>query len=215
MAFSSRTVNKFSSGVLRRVGLKSRYQINRGFSIEERWQMLRSCALPGDRNVIDIGCNAGEFTGRFAGQGLFALGLDLVASSIDFARKRNDGTPNLAFGVVALSPANVNLLPAFDITLCLSVAHYWHREYGEEACWKMIASLIARSRAFIFEGASIRQKYGDTPPQIIDNDEASVTTYLAGKLAAAAGGGHALRYLGKFKSLGREEFRYMYVVEKR
>ena len=79
----------------------------------------------------------------------------------------------------------------------------------------MIASLIARSRAFIFEGASIRQKYGDTPPQIIDNDEASVTTYLAGKLAAAAGGGHALRYLGKFKSLGREEFRYMYVVEKR
>ena len=212
--FMNRRLKKISSKLLRMFGLKPSYQIGRAFSLEDRWRLISSCLAPGDRSALDIGCNLGVFTALLAQQGIFAVGVDVGTSAIQQAVKLNAGRPNLVFGVAALSPDNVDLLPPFDITLCLSVSHYWHRAYGEEPCWKMIQTLIVRSRSFIIEIASIRQKYGTLPPEIIDNDEESVKTYFMFRLNEAAGPGRAVRFLGKAKSLGREQFRYMFVVEK-
>jgi SAM-dependent methyltransferase len=205
---------KISTALFRMLGLKPRYQINRAFTLKDRWKLISSCIAPGDRTALDIGCNLGEITALLAQQGMFAVGLDVVTGTIQQAVKRNAGRPNLAFGVAALSPDNVNSLPPVDITLCLSVSHYWHRDYGEEPCWEMIRTLILRSRSFIIEVASIRQKYGTLPPEIMDNDEESVRSYFTRRLNDVAGPGRGVRFLGKAKSLGREQFRYMFVVEK-
>jgi SAM-dependent methyltransferase len=200
--------------ILRWSGLKSAYQDKRGFSLEERWALIFPLISPKDKTVVDIGCNLGDFTARFAQRNMFAVGLDAVPTIVRAAVKRNLGINNLAFGTSRLSPQNIDQLPPFDVTLCLSVAHNWHRDYGEDQCWSMIEKLISRSKTFILETASVGTKYGASPPEFFDNDEKSIKDYFLKHLALVAKPEAFVGYVGKSACIGREPYRYLFAVRK-
>ena len=204
---------KAVTSILRWSGLKPRYQDKRGFSLEQRWALISPLISPTDRTVLDVGCNLGDFTARFAQMGFFAVGLDAVAQTVLAAMRRSSGIDNAVFGVSRLTPQNIDVLPAFDITLCLSVAHNWHRDYGEDQCWLMIEKLITRSKTLVLETASIRQKYGERPPGFVDNDEGTIKEYFVERLGRAATRAASVSYLGKTACIGKEPYRFMFAVQ--
>ena len=199
--------------VLHRLGLRSLYQDKVRFSTIERWQLISSALGDNERSVLDIGCNLGDFTHRFAKSGCFALGIDASPAAIAKAQRRHRRQPRLAFAVVDVSPANQTSLPTFDVILCLSVFHYWYRSLGEDEAWGMVSQLIAKSQQFIFEPASTHGRYGQgNPPGFQENDERSIHDYTMTRLMRAATPAKTVRYLGKCPSMHGTE-RLIFIVE--
>jgi SAM-dependent methyltransferase len=214
MRASKASVEKVLKKIKRWTGTSQGYQDYRSFSLDERWSMINAQVSTGDQTVLDIGCNLGDFTARFAQMGFFAVGIDSSPETILAAMKRNGGLNNVAFGTCYLSPQSVNLLPSFDIILCLSVAHYWHRAFGENQCWLMVEKLVSRTKTLVLEVASVNRKYGDEPPGFVDNDEATIRQYFLNRLQHAVSQETSVRYLGKSACIGKEPFRHMFVVRK-
>ncbi len=208
-----KSLRRWAKPLLARAGFSGFYQQKRQSGANDRWGLISACLTSDDRFVLDIGCNIGEFTYNCGQGGRFALGLDISAGAIRMAIARASGVENVAFGVCKLSPDLIGLLPRNDVTLCLSVSHNWHREYGESLTWQMLESLIARSQKFIFEPASIQQKYGQYHPDFTDNNIESICSYYLPRLQKAAGPGGSARLIGKTECLGREPYRYMFLVE--
>jgi hypothetical protein len=191
--------------------LRDPYQHRRG--TDQRWGLIANCLETTDKSAVDLGCNVGEFTKRCASHGLFALGLDRSAGSIKRALGTFQHENNLAFGLSSLTLSTIQLLPRFDVCLCLSVAHHWYREYGEDHYRRMIATLIANSGKLIFEPASIHSKYGTSCRlQFAENQEDSVKECFLLLLQELAGHQRTVRYLGSTPALGREQFRSMFMV---
>lgn len=208
MSFA-RTIRRTAKNTLRGVGLRKAYQHRRG--VDERWRMISNCLQPSDRSVIDLGCNVGEFTRRCADQGRFALGLDKSRDAIKKAQNNFDNTINVAFGVSNLDLAALELLPRFDVYLCLSVCHYWYKDYGEELFFQMLRQLASSPGKLIFEPASIHSKYGpECALPFDDNDEDSVREYFFRLLSELADRQRTVRYLGSTPGLGKEKFRLMF-----
>jgi SAM-dependent methyltransferase len=173
--------------------------------------MISDCLQPSDRSVIDLGCNVGEFTRRCADEGKFALGLDKSRDAIKRAQNGIGNDTNVAFGVSNLDLSALELLPRFDVCLCLSVCHLWYKDYGEEFFFQMLRQLANSAGKLIFEPASIHSKYGPacTLP-FEDNDEDSVRDYFLQLLSELADRQRKVSYLGSTPGLGKEKFRLMF-----
>jgi SAM-dependent methyltransferase len=75
------------------------------------YAFLKSCLPPGARRVLDAGCGTGHYCGRFAADGLEAVGIDLDPEMIAIARKHY---PAPAFH--CLNMLDVETLPSpFDL----------------------------------------------------------------------------------------------------
>ena len=141
------------------------YQSKRIHGTEQRWEMISARLDDKDRSLLDIACNLGMMTRSAADKGLLALGIDYSARAVDTAYETYREIPNLAFMRFEITPESASKVPNFDVTLCLSVYHYWMQIYGEATAWSIVAQLIARSRRkFFFEPASLLKKYGANPP---------------------------------------------------
>ena len=207
-----RIARRKAKEALSRLGCGCLYQDKRG--TEARWALIAGCLSRDDRSVLDLGCNVGEFTSRCARRGLFALGLDKSKVAIAGARRRFARQNNLAFGLSDLDPATLESLPKFDVCLCLSVAHYWYRDYGAEQCRSMLATLVGKSGKFIFEPASIHSKYGkEARLTFVENDEDSIRSYFTDVLTDIGRPARHVAYLGQTPCLGKEKFRLMFVVD--
>jgi len=192
------------------------YQVDRAEGTDKRWKLILSNIRPGDRNLLDLGCNLGLLARRAADAGLLTLGVDVDDRLIRKARSRHRRVPNLSFMCLELNPETIKDLPEFDITLCLSVHHYWARHYGLEKSWEMMSTLLAKTRSrLFFEPASIRKKYWDNAPKIVDLDRQSIIDYNMARLTALANNGETVHHLGETPCLGREPFRLLFVVERR
>jgi SAM-dependent methyltransferase len=192
------------------------YQVDRAEGTDKRWEIILSNIRSGDRNLLDLGCNLGLLARRAADAGLLTLGVDVDAKLIRKARSRHRHIPNLSFMYLELNPETIKDLPEFDITLCLSVHHYWARHYGLEKSWEMMSTLLAKTRRrLFFEPASIRKKYWDNAPKIVDLDRQSIINYNMARLTALANNGETVHHLGETPCLGREPFRLLFVVERR
>jgi len=198
------------------LGMREAYQGKRAQGTEQRWEMIRSNLTSEDRNLLDVGCDVGALTRRAADAGLLALGVDNEGRIVRRARALHRDVPNAWFLEMDLGPDSIATLPGFDVTLCLSVHHYWARAYGWDRSWEMMATLLAKTRhRLFFEPASIRKKYKEAAPDIVDNDRESITEVAVRQLKAAGAGEYDVRYLGETPCLGLEPFRLLFVAERR
>ena len=192
------------------------YQSKRTLGTEQRLAMISTCWDDKDQSLLDIACNLGQMTRYAADKGLLALGIDYSSRAITAASNAHNGIPNLAFMRFEITPESASKIPSFDVTLCLSVYHYWMEIYGEATAWSMVAQLIERTRRkFFFEPASLLKKYGaNPPPGVADLDREGLIDYHLNRLRSVAKQHWSAVHLGETKCLGREPFRLLFMVSK-
>lgn len=191
------------------------YQEKVGEALDERLGAIRT-ALPKDGgSVLDIGCNLGNVSAQLASEGYWCLGLDVSPRFVEGARERHAGVERCAFMVHKIAPEDVARLPNFDAILLLSVHHHWWMEYGAETSSRMLRELTQKARqVLIFEAPSRTSRYGDRPPDFIDNDEDSVTGFQRKYLSECVGDVVSeIVALGKTPCVGeREPYRWAYAL---
>ncbi|MCZ7627411.1 MAG: hypothetical protein C3F12_04115 [Candidatus Methylomirabilota bacterium] len=191
------------------------YQEKRRGGMDNRWAMISGEISAGDGTLLDLGCNVGVFTRKAAEAGLIALGIDTDAGVVKKARALHQDVPGLGFMIMNLGPREIARLPEFDVTLCLSVHHYWARLFGLEVSWEMIRTLLTHTRSkLFFEPASIRSKYKESAPDIIDLDRNSIINTNVTALRRVAPAGYTVRYLGETPCIGKEPFRLLFIAER-
>jgi len=86
------------------------------FPFEEHvYAFLESLLPAGARRILDVGCGTGHYCGRFAADGLTAVGIDLDPEMIDVARRNY---PDSEFR--AMDMLDVGELPGrFDLVFCI------------------------------------------------------------------------------------------------
>jgi SAM-dependent methyltransferase len=105
-------------------------------------------------SVIDVGCNQGYFTFKFAELGGICLGFDNDISELMIARARAalNSVDNVSFIHMTLTYDNIETLPKADIVVCLSVFHHWVRYYGKDKALSMLKALSEKAeKALIFD----------------------------------------------------------------
>ena len=192
------------------------YQSKRSLGTEQRLEMISARWDDEDRSLLDIACNLGEMTRYAADKGLLALGIDYSTRAITAASNAHDGISNLAFMRFEITPESASKIPSFDVTLCLSVYHYWMEIYGEATAWSMVAQLIERTRRkFFFEPASLLKKYGaNPPPGVADLDREGLIDYHLNQLRRVVKEDWSVVHLGETSCLGREPFRLLFMVSR-
>lgn len=113
--------------------------------------VLADLKLP---SVLDVGCNQGYFTFRFAEKGGICLGVDNDRAELMAARARAEGRKvrNIAFLEMTLDRESMQGLPVSDVVVCLSVFHHWVRHYGQADAEEMLAMLAAKAgKALVFD----------------------------------------------------------------
>lgn len=124
----------------------------KGLGSSEKWQIMDSLIPHGAETALDIGCNNGFFTLRLAKRGIFTIGVDPDMDLIRLAQlaafETNQGLA--AFSLLAVDQKNISLLPEVDVTLVLSVAHRWVRNYGRSAADAIVATLWEKTRKIMF-----------------------------------------------------------------
>lgn len=112
-------------------------------------------------SVLDLGCNQGYFTFRFAHKGGICLGIDNDRSELMVARARAElhKIRNAAFLELTLDPDNLPSLPKSDIVVCLSIFHHWVRHFGQETACDMLSILATRAeKAMVFDSGQPEEK---------------------------------------------------------
>lgn len=118
----------------------------------KKWQIMNSLIPHGVKTALDIGCNNGFFTLRLAQRGIFTIGVDPDMDLIRLAQLATIETKQglAALSLLAVDQKNVSLLPEADVTLVLSVAHRWVRNYGRSAADAIVAALWKKTRKIMF-----------------------------------------------------------------
>jgi SAM-dependent methyltransferase len=204
-----RNLKKFA----RIMRVKPLYQQERAAVFEERWAAIEKQLGPGDRSLLDVGCNMGNFTAAAARRGMLAIGVDPMEEAISRAKSLHSRVKGCGFMWLDINTETVETLPRCDVALCLSVHHYWSRAHGEDGAWQIISELLNRSGKLFFEPASSYVRYGAERPAFLENDEASIDRYVHTRFEAM---GHARKVtrLISTSSINLETFRSMYLVEK-
>lgn len=193
--------------------LKPLYQQERAGVFEDRWAAIERCLNTKDRTLLDVGCNMGRFTAKAASRGMFAVGIDPMEEAIARANSAHAHVKGCGFVWLDINLDTVELLPTCDVSLCLSVHHYWSRAHGEDGAWKIIGCLLDKSGKMFFEPASSYVRYGSERPAFIENDEASIDSYVQDR-AQAVRPGCKVTKLVSTPSINLENFRVMYLITK-
>ncbi len=152
-----------------RLGILKEYQPNpfqlqrngfQGRSCEDRFHAILK-AIPENNqvSVLDIGCNIGYFTFRFAELGGFCIGFEknknetMVAQALAYINDVN----NVAFVRLEVNPVTIKTLPQVDVVLCLSVFHHWVKYYGREDAFKMMKTLYHKAKYLVFETGQLNE----------------------------------------------------------
>lgn len=105
-------------------------------------------------SVLDVGCNQGYFTFRFAEKGGICLGFDNDRAELMVARARAavHRVHNVAFFEMLLDTKSIKGLPESDVVICLSIFHHWVRHYGQKGAEDLMRDLAGRAgKAMVFD----------------------------------------------------------------
>ena len=195
--------------------VRNAYQEKVKDSLDDRAELYERHFTPGARTVLDVGCNLGAYTRRYADAGYVTLGIDNSPDLVKSAAAAHLGRANCGFMVMDIGPDSIDALPEFDVTLLLSVQHHWLMAHGPDAAGQMLATMVKKTRGVvIFETASRRERFEPYPPDFVDNDEASVTQYIESYLKQHVGDlVSRIQPLGKMPCVaGREPYRWNYAL---
>lgn len=115
---------------------------------EFRWEFIRQYITDTDHTLLDIGCAEGYFCLRASEMGLSVTGIDMNESRIEKARQL---CPDGEFKTLNITPNNINELPDVDVTLVLTVHHWWASEFGWETAASMLQTLMKSTRLLVYE----------------------------------------------------------------
>lgn len=201
-----RSIKKLFSGI-------ESYQDKR--ENDDNWNLI-SPEIKGQKNLLDVACDAGFYSIKVASQGCFVLGFDILENSLKKARRRakQKKMNNIIFAKMALDPVNVNILPNFDTILCLSVFHHFVRLYGEEAAKKMLIDLFLKANnKLLLQIPSKIGKYKKGFSIDFKGDESLIRNYILNVFEKVENCN--VKYLGKkIEKPPSEKYRYLYLVEK-
>jgi SAM-dependent methyltransferase len=178
-------------------------QVRRTEQTDRKWNCIVENLDSADRNLLDIGCDAGVLTRRAAETGRPALGVDRYEryeGAREHAFEAAERTDGLAFMQLGLTPENAGTLPLFDAVVCLSVYHYWHREFGRDGAETMLGAFAGANKVF-FSASSLSERYvqGATPdvvePAFESRDRESVVSYHEDVLRSALGESYSVELL--------------------
>ena len=206
-----------AKGRMHDVPLTGFYQDKLAPALDERLALIEKAIPESASSVLDIGCNLGDITAHFARRGMWSIGLDSSRQLIDVALERQRGVVDCGLMVSAVTPANVDRLPTFDVILLLSVHHHWLGTHGPDVAGAMLRTIVAKARDLVvFESASRNVRFGTFPPGFTDNDEISVTAYHEKYLRAFVGDVCDIEMLGKTPCVGaREPYRWSWAIRPR
>jgi SAM-dependent methyltransferase len=96
---------------------------------EEVHQFLNGYLPAGGHRVLDVGCGPGHYAGRFAQDGLDAVGIDLDPEMVRVAAERH---PNATFHVMDMKAVGT-LAGSFHLAFCLgnAAAHLDRNAFGD------------------------------------------------------------------------------------
>lgn len=114
---------------------------------EATYDFLKNCLPSGARRVLDAGCGTGHYCGRFAADGLEAIGIDLDPEMIAVARRQY---PVPAFHCLNMLDVGT-LAPPFDLAFCIgnSAPHLTQEEF--ERFVHAVARLLVPGGAWLFQ----------------------------------------------------------------
>ncbi|SDJ68172.1 methyltransferase domain-containing protein [Natronorubrum texcoconense] len=127
------------------------YQSENRIDLEDRWRLISKHYNDDAKNIVDIGCDQGELTRRFAKHGLFAIGIDRTASTILEAESQTSKELQCYFLRSELDPKNIKNMPPFDVTLLLTVFYHWGREFGWNAAEDMLYTIGKNTDQLFYE----------------------------------------------------------------
>jgi len=192
-------------------GTKLSYQDKR--NSEQNWQLIKS-QIGDDKSVLDVACDSGFYSLKFAEMGMFVIGFDILAKSLKKAKALavSKNIDNVKFFEMSLTPDNVLKLPSFDSVLCLSVFHHFFRLYGEDQAKEMLRSLfkISKKQLYIQIPSKIG-KYDKTFSIDFKGDKELTEKYIRDIFSNVTDS--AVTYVGKKSELPpTENYRYLFLV---
>jgi hypothetical protein len=162
----------------------------RAESTKTRWQRIAPLVeAHGARSVVDIGSSAGWFGFKLAERGVPTIAVERSPRGLRlglYTRKKS-GLDEVSFLTMEVSPSTVDLLPAADCVLLLSVWHHFVREWGFEEATEMLAGIWDRTgRLLFFETGEDEMPASWQLPAMLPDARSWLTEFLATVCAGAS-----------------------------
>jgi hypothetical protein len=174
----------------------------RGEGSRTRWAAMRPVVEANDvRTAMDVGANAGYFPIELARIGIPAVAVDFEPTEVRTmltAVRRNGVENRVAVMALRIDPDSVELLPAVDAVICLSLWHHLVREHGLDAADGILAALWGRSRKVLIFDTGEREMGPDFRLPAMEPD---ARTWVADHLAEVCAGG-TVEHLGTHAAFG-------------
>jgi Methyltransferase domain len=174
----------------------------RGEGSRTRWTAMRPVLeAHGVRTAMDVGANAGYFPIELAHVGIRAVGVDFEPTLIRTmltAVRRNAVEDRVAVMALRIDPDSVELLPAVDAVICLSIWHHLVKEHGLAAADGILAALWERSRKVLIFDTGEREMGPDFRLPAMEPD---ARTWVGGHLAEVCAGA-TVEHLGEHAAFG-------------
>jgi hypothetical protein len=173
----------------------------RAESTKTRWEKIAPLVeVHGVRPVVDVGSSAGWFGFRLAERGVPTIAVERSPRGLRlglYTRKKS-GLDDVSFLAMEVTPATVELLPAADCVLLLSVWHHFVREWGFEAATGMLEGIWEKTGSLLFfeTGEDEMPASWQLPPMLPDA-RSWLTDFLAEICAGAS-----IVHLGLHEALG-------------
>lgn len=131
------------SGSRRAVGSRERFEAMEG-------DLARKGLRP--KVVLDVGCNVGYFSLSFASMGCISYGVEMGDVELRTAQIAAKKVYSGYFVPVRMEcrRESAALLPASDVTLCLSIWHHWVRHLGLEEATDILKRLWESTRGVLY-----------------------------------------------------------------
>jgi membrane-associated phospholipid phosphatase/SAM-dependent methyltransferase len=172
-------------------------------STKSRWERIAPLVeAHGVRSVVDIGSSAGWFGFKLAERGVRTIAVERSPRGLRlglYTRKKS-GLDQVSFLAMEATPSTVELLPAADCILLLSVWHHFVREWGFEAATEMLAQIWEKAGSLLFfeTGEDEMPASWQLPPMLPDA-HSWLTDFLASVCAEAS-----IEHLGHHDALDPE-----------
>jgi hypothetical protein len=170
----------------------------------QRLKLIKSELGNETSNILDVGSSVGFFSISLAENGSFVTGLEMGKDKLKIAQCAAEmaGVTTVSFVNMKVTTETVQLLPTFNVTLCLSIWHHWVRYFGLENANVILNSLWEKTTTCLFFDTGLTElpEYFNFPELVQDPEK-----WLVANLQAVCPGGE-IKNLGQSYAFPAEQF---------